>query len=251
MLSLPRMVTEVGISGGLSADVLELALHAGAVVKLVLVVLLFFSVLSWAIIIIKFRVFRKAEKESKAFLDHFWSSRNFSKAFMEAKKLVNSPVSAMFKSGYIDMEKIKKDRLQPNLSEEQVNKGAPRNLSEEVSTIDRTLKRVAGTEMARLERTLTFLATTGNATPFIGLFGTVWGIMDAFRQIGFRGSTSLAVVAPGISEALIATAAGLFAAIPAVIAYNFFLNKLRMLNSQMENFSAEFLSIVERHFRGF
>ena len=251
MLSLPRMVTEVGISGGLSADVLELALHAGAVVKLVLVVLLFFSVLSWAIIIIKFRVFRKAEKESKAFLDHFWSSRNFSKAFMEAKKLVNSPVSAMFKSGYIDMEKIKKDRLQPNLSEEQVNKGAPRNLSEEVSSIDRTLKRVAGTEMARLERTLTFLATTGNATPFIGLFGTVWGIMDAFRQIGFRGSTSLAVVAPGISEALIATAAGLFAAIPAVIAYNYFLNKLRMLNSQMENFSAEFLSIVERHFRGF
>jgi biopolymer transport protein TolQ len=245
------MVTEVGISGGLSADVLELALHAGAVVKLVLVVLLFFSVLSWAIIIIKFRVFRKAEKESKAFLDHFWSSRNFSKAFMEAKKLVNSPVSAMFKSGYIDMEKIKKDRLQPNLSEEQVNKGAPRNLSEEVSSVDRTLKRVAGTEMARLERTLTFLATTGNATPFIGLFGTVWGIMDAFRQIGFRGSTSLAVVAPGISEALIATAAGLFAAIPAVIAYNYFLNKLRMLNSQMENFSAEFLSIVERHFRGF
>ena len=251
MLSLPRMVTEVGISGGLSADVLELALHAGAVVKLVLVVLLFFSVLSWAIIIIKFRVFRKAEKESKAFLDHFWSSRNFSKAFMEAKKLVNSPVAAMFKTGYIDMEKIKKDRLQPNPSEEQVNKGAPRNLSEEVSTIDRTLKRVAGTEMARLERTLTFLATTGNATPFIGLFGTVWGIMDAFRQIGFRGSTSLAVVAPGISEALIATAAGLFAAIPAVIAYNYFLNKLRMLNSQMENFSAEFLSIVERHFRGF
>jgi len=251
MLSLPRMVTEVGISGGLSADVLELALHAGAVVKLVLIVLLFFSVLSWAIIIIKFRVFRKAEKESKAFQDHFWSSRNFSKAFMEAKKLVNSPVAAMFKSGYIDMEKIKKDRLQPSPSEAQVNQGVPRKLSEDVSTIDRTLKRVAGTEMAKLEKTLTFLATTGNATPFIGLFGTVWGIMDAFRQIGFRGSTSLAVVAPGISEALIATAAGLFAAIPAVIAYNYFLNKLRMLSSQMENFSAEFLNIVERHFRGF
>ena len=251
MLSLPRMVTEVGISGGLSADVLELALHAGAVVKLVLIVLLFFSVLSWAIIIIKFRIFRKAEKESKAFLDHFWSSRNFSKAFMEAKKLANSPVASMFKSGYIDMEKIKKDRLQPSPSDDSFNKGAPRELSEEVSTIERTLKRVAGTEMARLERTLTFLATTGNATPFIGLFGTVWGIMDAFRQIGFRGSTSLAVVAPGISEALIATAAGLFAAIPAVIAYNYFLNKLRMLSSRMEDFSAEFLNIVERHFRGF
>ena len=98
-----------------------------AVVKLVLVVLLFFSVLSWAIIVVKFRVFRKAEKESKAFLDHFWSSRNFSKAFMEAKKLVNSPVSAMFKSGYIDMEKIKKDRLQPNPSEDRLASGRTAN----------------------------------------------------------------------------------------------------------------------------
>lgn len=251
MVSLPRMVTEVGISGGLSADVLELALHAGAVVKFVLLTLIIFSVLSWAIIIVKFRIFRKAEKESKAFLDHFWGSRNFSKAFMEAKRLTNSPVAAMFKSGYIDMEKIKKDRMQPNPSGEQGNHGVPRELSEEVSTIDRTLRRVAGTEIARLERTLTFLATTGNATPFIGLFGTVWGIMEAFRQIGFRGSTSLAVVAPGISEALIATAAGLFAAIPAVIAYNYFLNRLRILSSQMDNFLAEFLNIVERHFRGF
>ena len=94
---------------------------------------------------------------------------------------------------------------------------------DEVNAIDRTLKRAAGTELTRLEKTLTFLATTGNAAPFIGLFGTVWGIMDAFRQIGFRGSTSLAVVAPGISEALIATAAGLFAAVPAVIAYNHYL----------------------------
>ena len=251
MVSLPSMVTEVGISGGLSADVLELALHAGAVVKFVLLTLIIFSILSWAIIIVKFRIFRKAEKESKAFLDHFWGSRNFSKAFMEAKRLTNSPVASMFKSGYIDMEKIKKDRMQANPSGEQVNNGVPRKLSEELSTIDRTLKRVAGTELARLERTLTFLATTGNATPFIGLFGTVWGIMDAFRQIGFRGSTSLAVVAPGISEALIATAAGLFAAIPAVIAYNYFLNRLRILSAQMENFLAEFLNIVERHFRGF
>jgi len=250
MLSLPRSVSEVGIDSGLSADILELALHAGMVVKLVLIVLLFFSVFSWAIIIIKFRVFRAAEKESKVFLDHFWSSRNFSKAFMEAKRLVRSPVAAMFKSGYVDLEKIKKERMQPNPSKEKLTSDAPRKLSEEVASIDRTLNRVAGAEMTRLEKTLTFLATTGNATPFIGLFGTVWGIMDAFRQIGFRGSTSLAVVAPGISEALIATAAGLFAAIPAVIAYNYFLNKMRVVTSQMENFSSEFLGIVERHIRG-
>ena len=109
---------------------------------------------------------------------------------------------------------------------------------------------MAGNEITRLERALTFLATTGNATPFIGLFGTVWGIMDAFRQIGFRGSSSLAIVAPGISEALIATAAGLFAAIPAVVAYNYYLNKMRVVTAQMESFSAEFLNIVERHLKG-
>jgi len=250
MLSLPRTVTEVGLGSGLSADILQLALHAGMVVKLVLLILLLFSVFSWAIIIVKFRVYRTAERESKIFLDHFWSSRNFSKAFMEAKRLVRSPVAAMFKSGYVDLEKIKKERVQPDPSRDPLNSDAQRKLSEEVATIDRTLKRVAGAEITKLEKSLTFLATTGNATPFIGLFGTVWGIMDAFRQIGFRGSTSLAVVAPGISEALIATAAGLFAAIPAVIAYNYFLSRMRVVTSQMDNFSAEFLNIVERHIRG-
>lgn len=249
MLSLPGVVTEIGISKGLSADVLELALHAGTVVKLVLITLLLFSVFSWAIIVVKFRVFRLAEKESKLFLDGFWGSRNFSRSFMEAKRLLHSPVAVMFKCGYVDMEKMKRERADSNPSIAPSNNAANRISVEEMNTIDRTLKRVAGTELTRLEKTLTFLATTGNATPFIGLFGTVWGIMDAFRQIGFRGSTSLAVVAPGISEALIATAAGLFAAVPAVIAYNYFLNKMRILSSQMESFSAEFLNIVERHFK--
>lgn len=249
MLSLPGMVTEVGISKGLSADFLELALHAGMVVKLVLIILLLFSVFSWAIIIVKFRVFRSAEKESKLFLDGFWGSRNFSRSFMEAKRLLHSPVAVMFKCGYVDMEKIKRERADSNSPTAPSSNAANRVSVEEVNTIDRTLKRVAGTELTRLEKALTFLATTGNAAPFIGLFGTVWGIMDAFRQIGFRGSTSLAVVAPGISEALIATAAGLFAAVPAVIAYNYFLNKMRVLSSQMESFSAEFLNIVERHFK--
>lgn len=249
MLSLPGIVTEVGISKGLSADVLELALHAGMVVKLVLIILLLFSVFSWAIIIVKFRVFRLAEKESKLFLDSFWGSRNFSRSFMEAKRLLHSPVAAMFRCGYVDMEKIKMERADSNPSKVPSSSAVNRVPVEEVNAVDRTLKRVAGTELTKLEKALTFLATTGNATPFIGLFGTVWGIMDAFRQIGFRGSTSLAVVAPGISEALIATAAGLFAAVPAVIAYNYFLNKMRILTSQMESFSAEFLNIVERHFK--
>lgn len=248
-LSIPTMVTEMGLAKGLRADVLELALHAGAVVKLVLIILLIFSVFSWAIIIVKFRVFRLAEKESKVFLSRFWASKDFSRLFMEAKRLSHSPIAALFRCGYIDVEKIKKERVNPNPSKTPSDVGAQLGLIEGTTTIDRTLKRVAGTELTRLEKALTFLATTGNAAPFIGLFGTVWGIMDAFRQIGFRGSTSLAVVAPGISEALIATAAGLFAAIPAVIAYNYFLNKMRVLSSQMENFSAEFLNIVDKHFR--
>jgi biopolymer transport protein TolQ len=156
----------------------------------------------------------------------------------------------MFRVGYADVERIRKELMPANPSPQPATADGQRKLAEELASIDRTLKRVAGTEITRLERALTFLATTGNATPFIGLFGTVWGIMDAFRQIGFRGSTSLAIVAPGISEALIATAAGLFAAIPAVVAYNYYLNKLRVVNSQMESFSAEFLNIVVRHLKG-
>jgi len=249
MLTLPGMVTEIGIASGLRADVLELVLHAGIVVKLVLLILLLFSVFSWAIIIVKFRVFRLAEKESKVFLSRFWTSKDFSRSFMETKRLSHSPVATLFRCGYIDVEKVKKERMSSNPSKPPLGSEVQVGLTEGINTIDRTLKRVAGTEITRLEKALTFLATTGNATPFIGLFGTVWGIMDAFRQIGFRGSTSLAVVAPGISEALIATAAGLFAAIPAVVAYNYFLNKIRILSSQMESFSAEFLNIVERHFR--
>jgi biopolymer transport protein TolQ len=248
-LSLPVMVTEVGIAGGLRADVLDLALHAGTVVKLVLLTLLLFSVFSWAIIIVKFRVLRLAEKETKGFLSKFWASKDFSKSFMEAKRLSHSPVATLFRSGYIDVEKIRKERAGSSPSRAASDFGARGGLMEGVTAVERTLKRVSGIELTRLEKTLTFLATTGNATPFIGLFGTVWGIMDAFRQIGFKGSTSLAVVAPGISEALIATAAGLFAAIPAVVAYNYFLNKIRVLSTQMESFSAEFLNIVDRHFR--
>jgi biopolymer transport protein TolQ len=243
------MVTEIGINKGLSVDILELVLHAGIVVKLVLIILLLFSVISWAIIFVKFRMFRLAEKESRVFLKHFWTSKDFSKSFVDAKKMVHSPVASLFRSAYVELERIRQERNNPTPSKTPAESGLSTELLGGVAGIDRTLRRMVGTELTKLEKALTFLATTGNTTPFIGLFGTVWGIMDAFRQIGMRGSTSLAVVAPGISEALIATAAGLFAAIPAVVAYNYFINKLRVLSSQMESFSAEYLNIVERHFR--
>jgi len=243
------MISEMGISTGMGADVLELVSHAGLVVKMVLAILMFFSIFSWAIIIVKFRVFRSAEKESRSFLDLFWGTRNFSRSYAEAKRLQHSPIATMFKAGYADVEKIRKDLLPAGNPLPPANGEGQRRLAEELASIDRTLNRVAGNEITRLERALTFLATTGNATPFIGLFGTVWGIMDAFRQIGFRGSSSLAIVAPGISEALIATAAGLFAAIPAVVAYNRFAHEIDRLSSRFESFMEEFSNILQRQMR--
>ncbi|MDY6857157.1 MAG: protein TolQ [Thermodesulfobacteriota bacterium] len=226
----------------------EIVLNAGPMVQFVLVVLLFFSVVSWAIIFEKLRSIRQADRESKSFLDVFWTSKNLSVIFEESKKMRNSPLSNVFQSGYIEVSRLSKVKSNPN---KLGNHGSVSSMTTELSgadTVSRALRQTISTESRRLEKALPFLATTGNTSPFIGLFGTVWGIMDAFRGIGIKGSASLAVVAPGISEALIATAAGLAAAIPAVVAYNHYLNKIRTITSDMENFSSEFLNIVERHF---
>ena len=150
----------------------------------------------------------------------------------ESKRLRYSPIAEIFRAGYKEMERAR-DK----------GSGGPNPV---IAHVHRGLKRAFLSETLRLEKSLTFLATTGNTAPFIGLFGTVWGIMDAFRQIGFKGSTSLATVAPGISESLIATAAGLAAAIPAVVAYNYYLNRIGAITSEMEGFMNEFLNLVER-----
>jgi biopolymer transport protein TolQ len=239
MTSLPLLqsVTAVDL-GGFRGDVLDTVLHAGPVVKGVLLVLLLFSVFSWAIIFLKFRVIRAARKESAEFLKLFREASEFSSIYKVSQRLSGSPLANVFRSGFQEM-----DRLRRTLEE-----GNAEN-AKSIQTIDRSLRRAILAQTTRLESTLTFLATTGNTTPFIGLFGTVWGIMDAFGQIGYRGSTSLATVAPGISEALVATAAGLFAAVPAVVAYNYYLNQIRILVSEMDNFSFDFLNMAERYFR--
>lgn len=214
---------------------------AGPVVKFVMLLLLFFSITSWAIIFIKFRYIRKAFKESADFTDIFWQCRNLADAFSKAKALRASPVARIFITAYMEMarsdtKESKKTQLAPT----------EQSYFQTVGSIKRSLNRSIGVEVRRLVQLVPFLATAGNTAPFIGLFGTVWGIMNTFQGIGLSGSASLAVVAPGISEALIATAAGLAVAIPSVIAYNYFTDRIRVLDSELQSFSSDVLNIMER-----
>ena len=213
---------------------IELLLNASPVVKLVLLILVYFSVVSWGIIFYKWRILRRALRQSRLFQDYFWENRRLEQVAQELKQYPDSPLSNVFRSGYQELVRQQRGRAQEQT--------LPPNVS---ANINRAMERSCTAETEGLEKHLTFLATTGSATPFIGLFGTVWGIMGSFHGIGQSGSASLAVVAPGISEALIATAMGLMAAIPAVVAYNHFLNKVNILLGQMESFRQDFLNIVE------
>jgi len=204
-------------------SIISLILRAGIVVKFVLIILLFFSIFSWAIILYKYRLLKRVEKESEEFQGAFLKSKDMDTLYQTTKSLRLTPLANLFRAIY-SMEEIDRDSLR------------------------RSLKRVEATEAARLERYLTFLATTGSTTPFIGLFGTVWGIMNSFVGIGRMGSASLAVVAPGIAEALIATAAGLAAAVPAVIAYNYYLSRVRRNIIMMEDFSQELIEHFVRRY---
>jgi biopolymer transport protein TolQ len=215
-------------------------------VRFVLLLLLFFSIASWAIIFAKGISIRKGRKQSAAFLELFWNSRGLSQAFSASKNLGHSPLARVFRVAYVELMKLHKTKTMAAMSDRETENGPLRQKMIAVDNIRRSLRRAVNVEMTGLAKALPFLATTGNTTPFIGLFGTVWGIMNSFRGIGLRGSASLAVVAPGISEALIATAAGLAAAIPAVVAYNYFTSKVRVLESEMHSFSADFLNLVER-----
>jgi biopolymer transport protein TolQ len=208
-------------------------------VKFVLLILLVFSIVSWTIIFIKLRTYRRIRLENEAFDADYQESTKLSDLLPAAKKYSSSTTAEVFRAGYTEMTKANRMSRDTAKSEEI-------SLSS-LDNVERALNRSASTEMTKLESTLEFLATTGSASPFIGLFGTVWGIMETFKSIGARGSATLAVVAPGISEALIATAAGLAAAIPAVIFYNYFLNKSRVMVQEMDNFADEFLNIVERY----
>lgn len=214
---------------------------AGAVVKFVMLLLLFFSITSWAIIFIKFRYIRKAFKDSADFTDLFWQCRNLNDAFAKAKALRSSPLARIFISAYMEM--ARSDGQGKPKSNTQARR---KTYFQSMGSIQRSINRSINVEVRRLAQLVPFLATAGNTAPFIGLFGTVWGIMNTFQGIGLSGTASLAVVAPGISEALIATAAGLAVAIPSVIAYNYFTDRIRVLDSELKSFSSDLLNIMER-----
>jgi len=232
-----------------SQNIIHMISNAGLMVQFVLLLLLFFSVTSWAIILIKYRYIRRAFKESDYFTDFFWKSRDLSEAFNKAKQFKGSPIARIFRIGYIELKKLSQSGIPLTAQTASASKGGSATLDGRLMGMDnlqRALRRATNTELTRMSQLVPFLATTGNTTPFIGLFGTVWGIMNSFIGIGLKGSASLAVVAPGISEALIATAAGLAVAIPAVIAFNHFTNKIRIIESELQSFSADLLNIVER-----
>ena len=213
-------------------------MNAGPVVKLVLLILVYFSVVSWAIILYKQFVVQRAIRDSDKFLDFFWSKKRFDTIGQGLGNYRHSPLTVLFREVYHEL-------AQRRGTDGQADEQMMADLGEQ-ERVARVLRRATTSETHRLEKYLSFLATTGSAAPFIGLFGTVWGIMDAFHGIGQSGSASLAVVAPGISEALVATAIGLVAAIPAVIGYNHFVNKVNILTGEMDNFSQEMLNIVQR-----
>jgi biopolymer transport protein TolQ len=206
--------------------ILGLLSDAGVVVLMVLSVLLSFSIISWAIIAYKFGYLRKSLRESKAFLDYFFEVHNIDKVFTESENFRHGSLPRVFRSGYIEYRAL----------------GDKGDIRLARARIARAVKREVNAENKRLSALVPFLATVGNTAPFIGLFGTVWGIMNSFHTIGLTQSASLAAVAPGISEALIATAAGLAAAIPAVIAYNSFTHKIGVIERDLEEFSPEFVA---------
>jgi biopolymer transport protein TolQ len=227
-------------------EIFSMVWNAGAMVKLVLFLLLTFSVLCWSIIFMKFRLIRRARKETNLFNEIFWKSKSLAVAYTDSKDLRYSPVAEVFRVGYQELGRMYKVQME---SEEANLKDSADLMTGNMvrfENIPRALRAAMNAQVTNLGYALTFLATTGNTAPFIGLFGTVWGIMNSFHSIGLRGGANLAVVAPGISEALIATAAGLAAAIPAVMAYNYFSNQVRVLESEMNNFSSDFLNIIER-----
>jgi biopolymer transport protein TolQ len=211
------------------------------VVFIVLLLLLGLSAACWGIIYYKWRGLRKAQRQSIEFLDVFWNSKRLDAIFQASDGFPGSPISQVFRAGYVELSKLKKTQAEGEATAEMYDAMGG------IENVQRSLRRASSAELTNMETLVPFLATTGSTAPFVGLFGTVIGIMKAFIEIR-PGTATLDAVGPGISHALIATAVGLFAAIPAVMAYNYFVRKIKVLYSEMDNFSNDFLNIVKRHF---
>ena len=229
-----------------NSDIVSLVADATPLGKIVLLILLVFSAVSWAIIFAKLWAYRRAEQQSSTFLGVFRKSSKFSEVQAVCPTLTASPLVGLFQSGYAELNTQLRTDKAGDPGKPATGTGRPTLKS--LDAVDRALLRATTVELNKLEHRVPFLATTASITPFIGLFGTVWGIVIAFQGIASAGNTSLGVVAQPIAEALIATAAGLFAAIPAVYFYNLFTNKVKHFASEMDDFSLEFLNISERNF---
>ncbi len=228
----------VAATPGMAPGIVGLFMESGWMGKVVMAILLCFSIISWAMILLKFQYLRKAEKESLAFLQVFRKTKNAEELLASANRMRFSPVATLFLEGHKEMESITKSLPDGKAV------GADRALI--VEEIERSLQITTQDEIGYMERYLAFLGTTGTVGPLLGLFGTVWGIMDAFYGIGLKGSGDIGALAPGLAEALINTTGGLFVAIPAVVAYNYFSEKIKDMATRMDSFSIEFVSFVSR-----
>jgi biopolymer transport protein TolQ len=224
-----------------SLNYLDMVTHGGPIVTAVLVLLAASSIASWTVIFRKLLHLRRAREQSVKFLETFWRSKRLDAIYTESEALPLSPVAQVFRAGYVELSKVTQAKATPGDDVEMHDQlGGFEN-------VERSLARATNAELTQLEMQIPLLGTTAAAAPFVGLFGTVWGIMGAFRDIYAAGNANLATVARPISEALIATAVGLFAAIPALVAYNSFSSRIRVLDNEMRNFSADFLNIIKRH----
>ena len=230
-------------AGEAPLDIIELLLHSSPVVKGVLALLILMSVASWFVIGSKSLYLSNAASRSTKFQDAFWKTGRLDEIWRMSEAAPPSPVGEVFRAGYTELAKLQK-RRQENVNVD----AASEALLGDIESIQRALDRARTTAITEMESRVPLLGTTASAAPFIGLFGTVWGIMNSFRNIGAKGAANLATVAPGIAEALVATAIGLMAAIPAVMAYNYFSRRIRVIASEMETFSSDFLNIVRRRF---
>lgn len=237
--ALPVFLASVSAAPEGGFSLLALLLDADIVVQLVLLILVGMSIACWAIIVNKFVAISAAQSQSQRFVDSFWRSSRLDEVYQQTGRYPRSPVAEVFKAGYVELAKL----TGADQSETAMDLGLTEN-------IERALRRTTNVQLNRLERLIPMLATTGSTGPFIGLFGTVWGILRAFQKIGATGQATIQTVGPDIAHALVATAVGLLAAIPAVMAYNYFNSRIRNLASEMDAFSSDFLNIVKRHYRG-
>ncbi len=230
-----------------SLSIIDMVGNSTSLAKIVLLVLLIFSIVSWAIIFAKFFVYRLARSEDQRFLAIFAKAESLTNIYNYSRELKHSPVARVFLTGYRELY-LFQERAKNEKPGEGGDKAKESMRDVDIKGIGLSLNKATNREIERLSNKLEFLATTGSITPFIGLFGTVWGIMHSFRVIGVQGSASIGGVAPGIAEALIATAAGLVAAIPAVIFFNYLNNKIRIFASRMEDFCNDFIYLAEKNF---